>query len=63
MFEVLMFLFENYMDGNVALRMDSADIVIELEKIGFDRYEIDRALNWLDGLLQIQTAIMAGPAL
>ncbi len=63
MFEVLMFLFENYMDGTVALKMDNADVVLELEKIGFDRYEIDRALGWLDGLVQIQTAVLAGPSL
>lgn len=60
MFEVLMFLFENYMDGSVALK-NNADIILELEKIGFDRYEIDRALSWLDGLMEIQTAVQAGP--
>ncbi len=63
MFEVLMFLFENYMDQDIALKMDNADIAVELEKIGFDRYEIDRALSWLDGLIQIQTAVALGPKL
>ncbi|HSW69221.1 MAG TPA: DUF494 domain-containing protein [Gammaproteobacteria bacterium] len=63
MLEVLMFLFENYMDGNIALKMDNADIVSELEKIGFDRYEIDRALSWLAGLAEIQTAVLSGPKL
>jgi len=63
MFEVLMFLFENYMDGNVALKMDNADIAVKLEKIGFDRYEIDRALSWLAGLVEIQTAVLSGPKL
>lgn len=63
MFEVLMFLFENYMNDSVALNLDNADIVIELEKIGFERYEIDRALIWLDGLTQVQTAVMEGPKL
>lgn len=63
MFEVLMFLFENYMDGNVTLKADNSAIAVELEKIGFERYEIDRALSWLDGLIQIQTAVAAGPAL
>lgn len=63
MFEVLMFLFENYMDGTIALKVDNADVIVELEKIGFDRYEIDRALTWLDGLIQIQTAVMSGPGL
>lgn len=63
MFEVLMFLFENYMDGTAALKMNTADVVVELEKIGFDRYEIDRAINWLEGLIQIQTAVLSGPKL
>lgn len=63
MFEVLMFLFENYMDGSIALSMNNADIVLELEKIGFERYEIDRALLWLDGLSEVQTAVMEGPKL
>lgn len=60
MFEVLMFLFENYMDGNTALKTDNADVAVELERIGFDRYEIDRALIWLSGLVEIQTAVLSG---
>jgi len=63
MFEVLMFLFENYMDGNVSLKADNSAIVVELEKIGFERYEIDRALSWLDGLIQIQTVVSASSQL
>lgn len=63
MLEVLMFLFENYMNENVALKMDNADILVELERIGFDRYEIDRALIWLDGLVAIQTAVLSGSKL
>lgn len=54
MFEILMFLFENYMNGSVALSVDNDTVVTELEKIGFDRYEIGRALDWLDGLNQFQ---------
>lgn len=59
MFEVLMFLFENYMDGNVTLKTDNETIVLELEKVGFDRFEIDRALDWLDGLNEFQQAVQA----
>lgn len=54
MFEVLMFLFENYMDGSIALKADNETIVVELERVGFNRYEIDRALDWLDGLIRVQ---------
>jgi Smg protein len=64
MFEILMFLFENYMEGGgFALKIDNESVVTELEKIGFDRYEINRALHWLDGLIQFQTAVSAGPPL
>lgn len=63
MFEVLMFLFENYMDGGVVLKADTGDIAVELERIGFERHEIDRALDWLDGLVAVQTAISTPPGL
>lgn len=57
MFEVLMFLFENYMDNTVTLKMDNDAILLELERVGFDRFEIDRALDWLDGLNEFQQAV------
>jgi Smg protein len=68
MFEILMFLFENYMSGSIALPVDNETIVTELERIGFDRFEVGRALDWLDGLKQLQEAFKtdeptASPAL
>lgn len=63
MFEVLLFLFENYMDDNVKLKTDNATIVIELERIGFDRFEVDRALQWLAGLTKFQKGFTVGPKL
>lgn len=54
MFDILMFLFQNYMDSSVKLRADEATVIFELERYGFDRFEIDRALDWLDGLNQFQ---------
>lgn len=44
------------MSGNASLPVDNDTIVTELEKIGFDRYDIGRALDWLDGLNQFQMA-------
>lgn len=49
------------MDSNVTLRADNATIILELEKIGFDRFEIDRALEWLNGLNEFQQAVKARP--
>lgn len=57
MFEILMFLFENYMDEKAALKMDNDALLLELEKIGFDRNDITRALQWLNGLLVFQQTV------
>lgn len=56
MFEILMYLFENYMDGSVALNADPDTIYSELEQAGFHRSEIGRALDWLEGLNRAQEA-------
>lgn len=61
MFEVLMYLFENYMDGSIALNVDQTTIFNELELAGFSRGEIGRALDWLDGLNKVQETVQAGP--
>lgn len=60
MFEILMYLFENYMDGSVALNTDEDIIVTELEQAGFTRGEIGRALDWLDGLNRVQETAETG---
>lgn len=60
MFEILMYLFENYMDGSVALNADQDTIVSELEEAGFSRHEIGQALDWLDGLNRVQETVQAG---
>lgn len=63
MFEVLMYLFENYMDGSIALTVDPKTVVTELEQAGFNRNEIGRALDWLDGLYRVQETVQSGPHL
>lgn len=63
MFEVLMFIFENYMDSNVSLKADNETIIVELENMGFTRYEIDRAFDWLDGLSRFQVSVETAPML
>ena len=59
MFEVLMFIFENYMDNSTTLRTDNQTIGVELENVGFTREEIDRALAWLEGLTQFKSDVEA----
>lgn len=51
------------MDGSVTLNADEDTILSELEQAGFTRHEIDRALDWLDGLTEMQKSVNSGPDL
>jgi Smg protein len=62
MFEVLMFIFENYMDSSIHLKNDNVVIAEELEKVGFIRSEIEGALDWLEGLNRFQAELASGTA-
>ncbi len=48
--DVLMYLFENYMDEEEGVYPDREVLSLELEGAGFARGEVDKALAWLDGL-------------
>ncbi|MEK6750476.1 MAG: DUF494 family protein [Pseudomonadota bacterium] len=53
--EVLMYLFENYMDEeNTATRPDRDSLRTELVEAGFGDGEVDKALSWLEGLSEMQ---------
>lgn len=54
MFEVLMYLFENHMQSDCKLHITEKDLMAELVTAGFHSLTIDKALDWLDGLLLIQ---------
>lgn len=49
------------MDGSVALNADNETVATELQRVGFDRYEIDRALDWIEGLHDFQQSVRSGP--
>ena len=49
-FDVLMYLFETYIDDDEDPEPDQNELRGELVKAGFGDVEIERALNWLDGL-------------
>ena len=54
-FDVLMYLFENYyMDDDKPVRPDRAIVQQELSQAGFQLREIDRAFTWMDGLTDEQ---------
>ncbi len=48
--DVLMYLFETYIDAEEEPEPDQNELRDELTRAGFGDSEIDRALNWLDGL-------------
>src|SRR3990167_9610892 len=60
MFDILMYLFENYMGSTIAFQIDYDTMIMELEEAGFHRQEINRALDWLDGLSRVQKTVEAG---
>ncbi|BAU46607.1 hypothetical protein SVA_0024 [Sulfurifustis variabilis] len=49
-FDVLMYLFENYMDGGPELSTDQKQLTVELAEAGFRKGEIRKAFRWLEGL-------------
>jgi Smg protein len=48
--DLLIYLFENYMSTDDEPRPDRNTLKVELEKAGFVDPDIERALEWLDGL-------------
>jgi len=48
--DVLMYLFESFVDGDDEPEPNRNELKEELEREGFGDREIDRALDWLDGL-------------
>lgn len=54
--DVLMYLFENYMDDETDLHPDKESLRIELQEAGFRRNEITKAFTWLESLAAEQAA-------
>ena len=48
--DLLIYLFENYMSSDDEPRPDRTTLKRELDKAGFAEGDIERALQWLDGL-------------
>ena len=59
-FDVLMYLFENYLDSEVGHGPDEDTLREELLQAGFPGGEVDKAFAWLEGLVvQQQSAPLA----
>ena len=50
MVDVLIYLYENYMDGESQPPADQDELEDELSRAGFSSSEIEKALQWLDDL-------------
>ena len=60
--DVLMYLFETYVDTDEEPEPDQNELRDELSRAGFGDLEIERALEWLDGLTEHQENIVFNPA-
>lgn len=49
-FDVLMYLFENYMEDEVEILPDSDAVRTELLEAGFEQIEVSKAFDWLESL-------------
>jgi Smg protein len=56
--DVLMYLFETYIDAEEEPEPDQHELRDELSRAGFGDSEIDRALDWLDGLTDNQDKLV-----
>ena len=61
-FDVLMYLFENYLDTEVGHGPDEDTLREELLQAGFPGSEVDKAFAWLDGLVAQQQSAPIAPA-
>ncbi len=52
--DVLMYLFENYMNDEIEFDTDEESLRTELEQAGFHKAEISKAFLWLEGLAGLQ---------
>ncbi|MCE9680550.1 DUF494 family protein [Shewanella sp. AS1] len=54
MFDILMYLFENYVHSEVELLVDEDELTQELTRAGFHPSAILKALSWLEHLASLQ---------
>ncbi|MBE0364517.1 Smg protein [Pseudoalteromonas ulvae UL12] len=54
MFDILMYLFENYIHSESEVYVEQSELTDELIRAGFNRAEIYKALDWLEQLADLQ---------
>lgn len=60
--DVLMYIFENYMDDSHEFSPDQDALIIELSQAGFPKGEINKAFDWLEELSSLRDAKPVGQA-
>lgn len=55
--DVLMYLFENYMDRDPDILPDQESLKVELVHAGFSNSEVEKAFDWLDGLAALKEQV------
>ena len=54
MFDILMYMFENYIHSEAEIFVDHKELTDELSRAGFHELEIYKALDWLEKLANMQ---------
>ena len=54
MFDILMYLFENYIHSEAEIFTEENELTDELVRAGFNKPEIYKALDWLEQLADLQ---------
>ena len=50
MIDVLVYLFENYIDTEESTKPDKDTLELELERVGFHQLEVNKAFDWLESM-------------
>lgn len=48
--DVLLYLFENYIDTEETIKPDKDTLELELERVGFQQLEVNKAFDWLESM-------------
>lgn len=54
MFDILMYLFENFVHSDVELLIDQDELTDDLVRAGFHKADIYKAISWLEKLVALQ---------
>ena len=55
--DVLMYLFENFIEDETAIDPHHHELLDELEQLGFPLHEIRKAFTWLEDLIEVQDSM------